>query len=167
MNQIDFIVDQLQRSFAGEAWHGPSIQEILAGVTVQQALSKPVDDAHNIWELVMHVGVWMSAARRRLAGDPAKLTPEQDWPPIGEGSDNAWQHTLSALRQEHDQLQAAIRNLPESSLENRVPGKKDSIMFLLHGVIQHNLYHAGQIAILKKALQSPDLIEPLAEAHST
>ena len=154
MNQLDFIADQLQRSYAGEAWHGPSLQEILAGVTVQQALAKPLEGAHNIWELVMHVGVWMSAARRRLAGDPAKLTPEQDWAPISDGSDNAWQHTLGALRDEHDQLQAAIRNLPESALENRVPGKNHSIVFLLHGVVQHNLYHAGQIAILKKEVQS-------------
>jgi hypothetical protein len=100
----------------------------------------------------MHIGVWMSAARRRLAGDPAKLTPEQDWPPIDGGSPAAWEQTLAALEQEHNLLRSAICSFPESLLENQTPGKNYSQAFLLHGVIQHNLYHAGQIALLKKAL---------------
>ena len=75
MNQIELIVDQLQHAYAGEAWHGPSLEELLTGVTAEQALARPLAGAHSIWELTMHIGVWMSAARRRLAGDPAKLTP--------------------------------------------------------------------------------------------
>ena len=152
MNQVELIVDQLQRAYAGKAWHGPSLEELLRGVTAQQALARPVAGAHSIWELVMHTGVWMSAARRRLAGDPAKLTPEQDWPPIEGGSPDAWQKTLAALEQEHNQLRAAVGSLPESALQNQAPGKKHSLAFMLHGVIQHNLYHAGQIALLKKVL---------------
>ena len=148
MDQIEFITDQLQRSYTGTAWHGPSIQELLAGLTAEQALARPVADAHSIWELTMHIGVWMSAARRRLGGDPAKLTPQEDWPLIDGGSPTAWQQTLDALEQEHGRLKAAICSLPESSLKDSVPGKQH----LLHGVIQHNLYHAGQIAVLKRAL---------------
>lgn len=152
MNQIELIVDQLQRSYAGEAWHGPSLEELLTGITAEQALARPVAGAHSIWELTMHIGVWMSAARRRLAGDPAKLTPQEDWPRIDGGSPAAWRHTLDALEQEHNQLKAAICSLSESSLDNQTPGKNHSLAFMLHGVIQHNLYHAGQIALLKKAL---------------
>jgi len=152
MNQIELIADQLQRSYSGEAWHGPSVQELLAGVTAEQALARPLAQGHCIWELTMHIGVWMSAARRRLAGDPAKLTPEEDWPLIDRGSRIAWQQTLDALEQEHTQLKAAICAFPESSLENQTPEKNYSLGFLLHGVVQHNLYHAGQIALLKKAL---------------
>jgi uncharacterized damage-inducible protein DinB len=100
----------------------------------------------------MHIGVWMSAARRRLAGDPAKLTPEQDWPPIDGGSPAAWKQTLAALEQEYNDLRSTVCSFPESSLEDQTPGKKHSQAFLLHGVIQHNLYHAGQIALLKRAL---------------
>lgn len=151
MNQIELIVDQLQRAYAGKAWHGPSLQELLTGVTADQARTKPVPGAHSIWELAMHVGVWMSAARRRLAGDPAKLTPQEDWPLIDGGSTAAWEQTLDALDEEHNQLRAAICSLPESSLQNQAPGKNYSLAFLLHGVIQHNLYHAGQIALIKKA----------------
>lgn len=152
MTQTEFIDDQLQRSCAGEAWHGPSLEETLSGITAEQALARPVAGAHSIWELTMHIGVWMSAARRRLAGDPAKLTPEQDWPPIDGGSSEAWLQTVNALQLEQNRLRAAIRSQPESSLENQTPGKNYSIAFMLHGVVQHNLYHAGQIALLKKAL---------------
>jgi hypothetical protein len=152
MNQIELIADQLQRSYSGEAWHGPSVQELLTDVTAEQALARPLAQGHCIWELTMHIGVWMSAARRRLAGDPAKLTPQEDWPLIDGGSPAAWLQTLDALEQEHKQLKAAICSLPEPSLENLTPGKNYSLVFLLHGVVQHNLYHAGQIALLKKAL---------------
>ena len=152
MNQIEFIADQLQRAYAGKAWHGPSLKELLTGVTTEQALARPIAGGHGIWELTMHIGVWMSAARRRLAGDPAKLTPQEDWPLVDGGSPDAWRQTLDALENEHNQLRAAICSLPESSLENQAPGKNHSLVFMLHGVIQHNLYHAGQIALLKKAL---------------
>jgi hypothetical protein len=152
MNQIEFIGDQLQRAYAGEAWHGPSLQELLAGVTAEQALARPIAEGHCIWELTMHIGVWMSAARRRLAGDTVQPTPQEDWPLIDGGSPVAWRQTLAALQQEHTQLQAAICSLPESSLENQTPGKNYSLAFLLYGVVQHSLYHAGQIALLKKAL---------------
>src|SRR5690349_1055165 len=100
MNQIELIADQLQRAYAGEAWHGPSVEEVLSDVTAEQALAKPIAGAHSIWEVTMHIGVWMSAARRRLAGDPAKLTPQEDWPMIDGGSPAAWQQTLTALEQE-------------------------------------------------------------------
>jgi uncharacterized damage-inducible protein DinB len=152
MNQIELILDQLQRAYAGKAWHGPSLEELLTGVTTERALAKPIAGGHSIWELTMHIGVWMSAARRRLAGDPAKLTPQEDWPLVDGGSPDAWRQTLDALQNEHNQLRAAICSLPESSLLNVAPGKNHSVEFMLHGVIQHNLYHAGQIALLKKAL---------------
>jgi uncharacterized damage-inducible protein DinB len=152
MNQVELIVDQLQRAYAGEAWHGPSIKEVLDGITAGQALATPIAGAHSIWEVTMHIGAWMSAARRRLAGDPAKLTPQEDWPPMDARNPDAWRQTLDALEQEHNQLRAAISALPESSLWNLAPGKDHSVEFMLHGVIQHNLYHAGQIALLKKAL---------------
>jgi uncharacterized damage-inducible protein DinB len=152
MNQIELIADQLQHAYTGEAWHGPSLLELLNGVTADQALARPVAGAHSIWELTMHIGAWMCACRRRLAGDPAKLTSQEDWPAINGSSPVAWRQTLDALEHEQNQLRAAICSLPEPSLENQVPGKNYSVAFMLHGVIQHNLYHAGQIALLKKAL---------------
>jgi uncharacterized damage-inducible protein DinB len=150
VNSVEFLADQLRRAYEGEAWHGPSLREVLAGVTAEMASAKPIPDAHNIWELVMHTGAWINAVRRRLAGDPAELSPQEDWPPIDGGSEAAWQQTLAALDEEQKQLRAAISSLPEAGLKSGVAGAKYSVRFMLEGVIQHNLYHAGQIALLKK-----------------
>ena len=152
MSRVEFLADQLQRAYSGEAWHGPSLQEVLRDITFEQAAAKPIPSAHSVWELVTHIGVWMSAAKRRMAGDPAEVSAEQDWPAVGSGGDAAWRQTLAALDQEQNQLRDAIRALPETSLGQSVNGHPYSISFLLNGVIQHNLYHTGQIAILKKAL---------------
>jgi uncharacterized damage-inducible protein DinB len=150
MNDVEFLADQLQRAYRGEAWHGPSLRENLAGVTLQQARAKPSEAVHNIWEIVMHVGAWVCAVRRRLAGEILDLSPEQDWPAIDGGSEAAWQQTLAALDQEQNRLFEAIRALPAESLKKGVAGLNYSVRFMLEGVIQHNLYHAGQIALIKK-----------------
>ena len=151
MNQVEFLADQLARSYRGEAWHGPSLLEVLNGVTAQMASAKPIPGAHSIWELVTHIGAWIDAVRRRTAGDPAQLTQQEDWPATPGDIEEAWQQTLSNLDQEQNQLHAAIRALPETSLRAGVPEAKYSVRFMIEGVIQHNLYHAGQIALLKKA----------------
>jgi uncharacterized damage-inducible protein DinB len=152
MNDVEFLADQLQRAYEGEAWHGPSLREVLNGVNAGMASAKPVPEAHSIWELVMHIGAWINAARRGLGGSAVELSPQQDWPAIDAGSDAAWSQTLDALEQEQNQLRDAIRALNESSLKARVPGRNHSVRFMLEGVIQHNLYHAGQIALLKKMI---------------
>ncbi len=152
MTEIDKIADQLRRAHAGDAWHGPSLDEILKGVTAQAALLRPIAGAHNIWELVLHVGAWESVVRRRLSGEFLKtITPEQDWPPVGETTEAEWQSALGQLRQGHEQLQQAIARLTDRSLREAVPGMGYNVYFMLHGAVQHALYHAGQMAILKKA----------------
>ena len=152
MNSVEFLADQLERAHRGRAWHGPSLREILEGVTAKQAGARPVAGGHSIWELVMHIGAWVSAVRRRLAGEPLELAGEQDWPPIDGTSETAWQETLAALEREQAQLRDAIRSLPEANLKAGVAGQKYSVRFMLEGVIQHHLYHAGQIAMLRKML---------------
>jgi uncharacterized damage-inducible protein DinB len=81
-----------------------------------------------------------------------ELAGTQDWPPVDGGSEAVWRETLAALDREQEQLRLAIRELPETSLKTGVPSQKYSVRFMLEGVIQHNLYHAGQIAVLKKIL---------------
>ena len=151
-SRSDAIVDQLHRAYAGEAWHGPSLSEILTGVTAPVASAKPISGAHSIWELVLHISAWIIAARRRLVGDPAELSAEEDWPAITSHTEEAWRQTLAALEREHTALREAIRQLSDDQLRAKIPGADYSATFMLNGVIQHNLYHAGQIALLKKAL---------------
>jgi uncharacterized damage-inducible protein DinB len=153
MTEIDRILDQLKRAYEGPAWHGPSIKESLDGVTAIQAQARPLRKAHSIWELVHHIAVWEDVGRRRLEGDPAEVpisTPE-DWPPADDASAAAWEQAKAALERSHQALVEAISRVPESRLDEPILEGKSSVYVTLHGVIQHDLYHAGQIAILKKA----------------
>jgi len=147
------IADQLRRAFGGEAWHGDSVLEILDSVTAAQAAARPIKQAHSIWELVLHIAAWDGAVRRRLGGEALALSDEQNFPPVTDTSESAWRSTLARVRQVHDELVAAVAAFPDSRLDEKVPGKDpdyDTFYYMLHGVAQHELYHAGQIALLKK-----------------
>ena len=146
------IADQLRRSYEGDAWHGPALGELLKDVTAQQALAKPLAGAHNIWELVLHVIAWERAALSMLEGQPYEtLSGEADWPPVRETTPEAWKAAGDALQSSTGKLVAAIRAMSEEKLNEPAGGAKFNFYFLLHGVVQHNLYHAGQIALLKRA----------------
>ena len=93
MTEIERILDQLKRAFEGNAWHGPSVGEVLAGITANQAHARPLANAHSIWELVRHIGVWEDVGRRRLTGDRAQIeiSSPEDWPPPEDTSEAAWE----------------------------------------------------------------------------
>ena len=140
MNESARIVDQLERAYRGEAWHGPSIRAVLDGVDTEAASARPIANAHTIGELVAHIVVWEKEALARLAGTGRDdLPPEEAWP---DGA-STWSELLEELDAVHERLSVAISKCSD-------PGP--TVYVLLHGVIQHNLYHAGQIALLKKAL---------------
>jgi uncharacterized damage-inducible protein DinB len=151
LQETRLIEDQLNRAFRGEAWHGPCLQDLLRDVSFAQAAARPLPDSHSIWEIVLHITAWLDAVRRRLAGDPVELRPEQDWPAVTDGTDSGWKIALGNLEGAHERLRGAIAALDNDRLEENVRGKPYTVYFMLHGVIQHNLYHAGQIALLKKA----------------
>ena len=152
MSEKKRLNDQLKRAFEGTAWHGPSVSEVLAGVNAQQAAAHPLAGAHSIWELALHIQTWERVGRRRIQEFvPIDVSDEEDWPAVNDTSESAWARTLEELRGNHQALRAAIREMDEARLEEIVPGTTYSVYFLLQGVIQHDLYHAGQIALLKKA----------------
>ena len=159
MNEIERIVDQLEREHSGDPWHGSPLSAILEGITAQQAAAMPLASAHSIWELVLHMTGWKNEVRRRLSGAPAGDPEGGDWPAVGEQSDEAWRTAVARLDKAHQDLVAAIRTLPESKLHEPTNDARDrplgtgvSYYVLLHGIVQHDVYHAGQIAILKKGL---------------
>jgi uncharacterized damage-inducible protein DinB len=152
MTEIERIQDQLRRAFEGNAWHGPSVKELLNGVGAVQASARPIPGAHNIWELVLHIAAWERAAVRRLSGDRAELPDEEDWRKTSDHSEESWMKTKDSLARGHEELQQAIANLSLDRLDQPIVEGQSSVYVTLHGVIQHDLYHAGQIAILKKAL---------------
>lgn len=150
--EVERIADELRRAFTGNAWHGPALAEILSDISSEKAAKKPLRAAHSIWEIVNHLAAWESAVRRRLEGEVIdELPPAQDWPPVIETSEAAWRRTLESLKQGNQRLCKAIAQLSDARLNDTVHPKKYSLYVMLHGVVQHDLYHAGQIAILKKA----------------
>ena len=157
ITEVDRIRDQFRRAFDGEAWHGPSVLALLKGVTAQQAAAHPIPGAHSIWELTQHIEAWERACLRRLSGDPAQLSDEEDWQPVNDTSEAAWESTKEQLTNTHRELLDAIANLDESRLDEPIithsTTSYSSVYVTLHGGVQHDLYHAGQIAILKKALE--------------
>ncbi len=147
------ITDQLSRAFNGEAWHGDSLFEILEGVTAAQAAARPIANAHTIWELVLHIAAWDGVVVRQLDGVAVTLSDEENFPPVTDTSEAAWRKTLAEVRNVHEKLIAAVATFPDSRLDEIVPGNSSAgytFYFMFHGVVQHELYHAGQIALLKK-----------------
>jgi len=145
------IAEQLRRAFEGDAWHGPALLELLEDVDAATAAAQPLPDAHSIWELVLHVAVWDDAACRRLAGNKWQPEGTDNFPVVPKPTAAAWRKAVAHAKRAHDVLVKTVKGLPEARLRDRVPGKKYDFYFMLHGVAQHELYHAGQIEILKKA----------------
>jgi uncharacterized damage-inducible protein DinB len=145
------LADQLRRSHHGDAWHGPSLSEVLEGVTAAQAAAKPINSAHSIWELVLHVAIWQRHILDRIErGGMAQVPDELDWPKVTATSESAWDAAAAELRNINQDLAEAVERLDDAKLHSPVRGKDYDFHFMLEGMVQHNLYHAGQIALLKK-----------------
>ena len=156
------IADQLHRALVGgddeapgEAWHGPAVETLLADVDATRAAARPVPGAHSIWEVLQHMTVWLETVRRRLEENRAiQLTPQEDWTPVRDTGEQAWQQLLERHRRAGEDLRRFIAGLDDARLEQGVAGKEYSAYVMLHGIVQHELYHTGQIALLKRALNS-------------
>ena len=150
LSQASRIADQLHRAFHGSAWHGPALLELLAEVDAATAAAKPLLDVHSIWGLLLHVAVWDDAALRRLDGKKSQPTGLANFPLVSAPTEAAWRKARAEARRTHDILVETVATLPDSRLGDRVPGKRYDFYHMLLGIAQHELYHAGQIAILKK-----------------
>lgn len=147
-SEIEHILDQLQRSYTAHAWHGPAVLEVLAGVGPELARKRPIRSAHSILEIVVHMAAWKDIVRRRLDGEKFDVTPELDWPQPEAGA-GVWENALASLDRAHARLRESIARYDAAQLE-QPPAGGSTAYVLMHGIIQHDLYHAGQIALLKK-----------------
>jgi uncharacterized damage-inducible protein DinB len=157
MSEADRLIDQFERAHDGDAWHGSPIKEILKGVTAGQAAKRPPNGAHSIWELVLHATGWRNEAARRATGAPAQDPEAGDWPEVGDPTPERWKEALAALDASHARLVDVVRGMTDAKLlqptndpRNRELGTGVTYYELLHGIVQHDAYHAGQIAVLKK-----------------
>jgi uncharacterized damage-inducible protein DinB len=153
MSETARLADQIRRAFEGEAWHGDSLLEILADVNAKTAAAHPIPNAHSIWELLLHIQAWDDATIRRASGTAVQPTGEKNFPPVRDTSEAAWQQTVASVKKTHEELVRTVAAFPDSRLQEQVPGKSQdyyNFYYLFSGIVQHELYHAGQIALLKK-----------------
>ncbi len=148
------IADQLRRAFTGDPWHGDPLQTLLAGVTPTEAVARPLGSAHNIHELVLHIDIYVRIAlEATTAGTPMpKLyRTGSDWQAVTEPDSASWNSATENLFRNADQLAQAVSVFRDTRLHDTVPGREYDFYYLFHGIVQHTLYHGGQIALLKSA----------------
>lgn len=152
MNESERLADQIQRAVQGDAWHGPAWHDVLEGVGREAALKKPLPGAHSIAELVLHVTNWHDVVRRRLAGEIPNVTDEQDWPKAAFATEEEWQSAVVKLRESGVALRDAVAVFPPERLAEKRSNVDQTWYMLLAGILQHDIYHAGQAGMLKKAV---------------
>jgi uncharacterized damage-inducible protein DinB len=159
MSEAARLIDQFQRAHDGDPWHGSPIKQILDGVTAAQAATRPPNGAHSIWELVLHATAWRNEVARRATGEPAGEPEPGDWPAVGDPTPARWTAALAALDASHARLVHVVHGMsddrlltPSNDPRDRPLGTGVTYYELLHGIVQHDAYHGGQLAILKKVL---------------
>jgi hypothetical protein len=147
------LLDLLDEAFDRRAWHGPNLRGSIRGLSRPVATWRPSPDRHNIWELVVHAAYWKYAVRRRLTGDKRgrfALAGRNFWVRPVEDSDRAWKADVALLVHEHQALRRVIADFPAARLGTRAPGGSFTYAATIRGVAAHDLYHAGQIQLLKR-----------------
>ena len=160
MTEIERLLDQFRRAYNGDSWAGPSLTDTLHGITAAQAAAHPLAGAHSIWEIVLHLETWIRTVHHRV-GENKLIGPTdaENWPSLPQVADEAtWQQAQARLGEAHEQLLARISQLRDEDLSrelelapNYPAGTPGPYYVLLHGLVQHQLYHTGQIALLRKA----------------
>ena len=143
----------LERTVTGPMWHGPALAEVIAGVTADQAAAHPIEGAHSIWELVLHITVWANIAAARLRGEALDDPPaSEDWPAPPTATREAWTQATDRMGDAYRGLARAAERLDGAALGATIPGRGYTAATMLRGVVEHGTYHGGQIAILKRAV---------------
>ncbi|MEM7584138.1 MAG: DinB family protein [Acidobacteriota bacterium] len=153
MNEVKRIRVMLRSTFRGPAWHGPAVKKVLAGVEATTAAAHPIADTHSIWEMVLHMTYWRRVVVDALDGGTVDEHPpeELNWPAVTDDSPEAWQQAVAGLEASQKELVARLATLDDTRLNANVRDRDYSLYFLVHGILQHDIYHAGQIALLKKS----------------
>jgi uncharacterized damage-inducible protein DinB len=148
------IADQLRRAYSGDAWHGDPLSKLLEGVTAEEAYGHPVPSAHSIWELVLHIELYAHIAVDATNGVPMPRLYEtgKDWHTVSDNSAAAWREAVRGMFETAARLAQAVEHFTDERLKDIVPGREYDFYHLFHGIVQHSLYHGGQIAMLRRAV---------------
>lgn len=151
MSEVARMLDQMRRAWNGDAWHGPPLWPLLADVSATEAETRPIAGAHTIAELVFHLAFWKGVARRRVLGEHIVPPDAEGWPTQRLAEEAAWNERRTLLRTHQTELEETVAALTDDHLDAPVAGKNYNVYVLLHGILQHDIYHMGQIALLKRA----------------
>ena len=159
MREVERLGREVMATLNGDPWYGSAVSNILDGIAADAAAAHPIAGAHSIWELVLHMTAWVHETKRRLEGGPHRQPAEGDWPAVRSTTHEPWADAVAALHQAHDDLARTIAMAEDSSLSRQVGGAQVDAMGnpvtcyqTVIGILQHDTYHAGQIALLKRAL---------------
>lgn len=161
IDSIRFLRGELRRSLHGPAWHGPALLEALADVTASEAFARPLPGAHSIAEIALHSAGWLGEVTRRLRGSAPAMPADGDWPEPGSATAKSWRAIVARVRTAGETLDVALADFPEARLLDVVGGGAHDAPLgsgvryavMLSGAVQHNVYHAGQIVLLSRALR--------------
>ena len=151
MSEINRILGHYDEVLNGAAWHGDPMWQILDGISAEAAAARPLPQAHTIWEIVMHMIFWEEVATKRLTGARAGLVEELNFPPMPAVTEENWRQTLDQLRASNRDFREALAKLDPAKLDQLSAAGKRTFSNEVHGLIEHHVYHLGQIAMLKKA----------------
>src|ERR1700722_212809 len=154
MNQTQRMADSYRAATVKAAWYGPSLAELIAEISPDLATTPPTAGAHSVSALLQHLLLWNERTRKVTASNPMPLwRPEAEWaePPI------PWNELVTRWNQSRDLLEEKIRNFPIEDLTKQVPGRCYTYETLLDGIVQHAIYHSGQIAMILSTLRSRSL----------
>ena len=162
MREIDRILEQLERSYDGDAWFGSSVRAALEGVDARIATTGPLESTHTIAEIVLHVTAWTREVTSRLRTGVARDPEDGDWPYQVIDTEVDWAAVLDRLEAAQTDRLSAVSALDDAQLDERIGDVRDrelgsgvTLYVTLQGLAQHHAYHAGQIALLRRGLAQP------------
>ncbi|MBP1648852.1 MAG: hypothetical protein H6Q30_2297 [Bacteroidetes bacterium] len=157
-SEIALLLSIIDEAFEKKAWHGPNLRGSLKGVDAETAAWRPARGRHNIWEIVIHAAYWKYAVRRRLLGEKRGSFPLKGSNWIASRTSSAdkaeWKKDLKLLADIHSSMREAVAGLQQKDLGVVPPGSKVTHVRTIFGIAAHDLYHAGQIQLLKRLHES-------------
>ena len=153
--QVALLLNLIDQAFDHRAWHGTNLRGSIRGLRVEDVTWRPAPGRHNIWETVVHAAYWKYIVRRRILSEARGSFPLQgsNWfirPPDVKPTDEEWKRDVKLLVEAHRGMRAAVTGLSDAQLNVTPKGSKVSNVALITGIASHDLYHAGQIQLLKR-----------------
>lgn len=151
-DELKRLEEQVRRAFEGEAWHGPAVLETFSDIPIEAVAAHPIASGHSIWEIVLHLTATYRLVLQRSQGHSGNLSAAQDWPAVANPDAAHWHAAIEELRRLNQEVRLAILGFDKNRLDQPIAAGHSSAYVHFAGIPQHDAYHAGQIAILRKAL---------------